>query len=1405
MTIINARRQLAREAALGLLLLASFGVALSHQQSSISLNNAQWFVSNANGSLVAPAQVPGGIYSDLRRAQVLKQDLLMGKNDIAYRWVGNENWTYTTSFSIDQQIAMSQSVKLVMHGVDTVATVYLNGEEIGQTDNMFVRYKFDVKPHLKLAGLKNILVVRFESPVKYALRKFQQSLRQNRGKILPPYCTAPVQRGECHVNFIRKMQASFSWDWGPAFPSMGIYKNIELEFGSFGVIRDLLVETKRSEPLVPSPPSHRPMVPAQVIISSNIKHNVRTPTVNKSVPYVRAPPYYVPIKRDDDDPFQHRNSALGADAGQFVEAPLGLELLTESQGLMEENWLLKVTLVAEMVQPSFGYNVRIEFNLNGVLHYESEHINVVANDDGFIRLGFNLRIDPSRMRVKPWWPNNAGSQTLYKLSARMLPIPSPQEQTLRMNSAAGSALGLEQDVGTTSHLQARAKPLQTPAVPPMTFLASSPDLNSHLIQQVSEKEIRFGFRTVELMQEPITRGNLDDGLTFNFRINGIDLFAMGSNWIPASVLPENHNDLEHIRYLLQSAKDANMNMLRVWGGGLYETDEFYQMADEMGIMIWHDFMFACALYPVDDDYIESVRLEIQQQVQRLQHHPSIVLWAGNNENEMAIAGPWWSEVYVWSKTLRQGYNKLYRETIKPIVQVLDPSRPYAVSSPSNGIISEKEPDSISKKPNDNKYGDVHHYEYYTDSFDWTVYPSTRFASEYGFQSYPSFNALSSFTNPADWKYPLNSNILHRQHRLTGETEIKLQLRLHFNELKSGGPDKLKTFIYLSQLSQAIAIKTETEFYRRNRFIDAETKLGRTMGALYWQLNDVWQAPTWSSIEFGGKWKMLHYFARRFFFPIQVMPYIVQPPNSATGAGAGLSQQRANSRPLSQQQSFAQPVDMYANSSSWQQQQSHRQEQGPGPLFAVDLVRDDLFDLLDSFNFTIRFFRWTHFAPVWQDTVYVRNTRPQNVTRIYEQEVSRIVRQPGVISLSSGVFQVVIEQQPRLGLSQIENYLMPVAPNRVTAMRVAKINVELVQGPFELTDLEAKRAPAADDSSAAAQWACAYRLTLVSDSIAMFVWLDLNFQNAAGPTLNSLGGGGGSAGEGAPGDSQSAAFASQTDRRAPDNIQLNALPQQQTAALAHLLPEHIRLHANNREEQENGAQPAGNINRAPPPPPSAQDEALASEPIISFSGDGTAAASGDLMGEPAAASGGVSAKGDSLEATAAKSGGERAEVGVGLQQQQQQRRWQRQASEKHRFETQTGRAAVRRKRQTPEPAQANQALDRLILNINRNNNNKNNNNGPHSEHYGESGSPNAANGNNHNHHKQHRPLKPAASAGQARYRPVDASGGQLLRYQFSDNAFNMFEPSKVIDLYLSRCLSRAQIEVALEIQSLADCL
>lgn len=253
----------------------------------------------------------------------------------------------------------------------------------------------------------------------------------------------------------------------------------------------------------------------------------------------------------------------------------------------------------------------------------------------------NINISFIQANVTLWWPNGYGDQTLYTWT---------------------TALTLD--------------------ILPSTY---------------TWKSSRIGFRRVELVQD-----SLDKGRTFYFRVNDVPIFAKGSNWIPASVFPELSSRYETIAHLLESAKEANMNMLRVWGGGVYESDTFYDLADEYGIMIWQDFMFACSMYPTNTEFLDSVRDEVVQNVERLKHHPSIVLWAGNNENEAAIYGNWYGTGK--EPLYREDYVKLYVNVVKKYVEIHDVNRPFVVSSPSDGVYTD-ENGFIGPDPYSNYYGD----------------------------------------------------------------------------------------------------------------------------------------------------------------------------------------------------------------------------------------------------------------------------------------------------------------------------------------------------------------------------------------------------------------------------------------------------------------------------------------------------------------------------------------------------------------------------------------------------------------------------------------------------------------------------------------------------------------------------
>ncbi|XP_065912906.1 beta-mannosidase-like [Dysidea avara] len=371
----------------------------------------------------------------------------------------------------------------------------------------------------------------------------------------------------------------------------------------------------------------------------------------------------------------------------------------------------------------------------------------------------------------------------------------------------------------------------------------------------------IGFRHLELVQEPFPSG--EEGLSFYFRINGVPVFAKGSNWIPVDAF-ESRVTNATLEWLLQSAVASHQNMLRVWGGGIYQRDEFYDLCDQLGVMVWQEFMFAVGLYPRDKDFLSNVTEEVKHQVRRLGHHSSIVLWSGNNENQ---------NIALHSDTQHVlDYDVLYDGTVRPALMAEDKSRPYWPSSPSNGyLFIDDDRGLVIQRWGDSQdphYGDVHRYDYTDLCTNVTKFPRPRFASEFGFQSYPSFETMKEISIAEDWDN--NSTLMnHRQHHPDGNDQLAKQLERFFhlpdNKNKS---ENFSDFIYLTQVVQAICIQAEAEHYRR---IKNESN-GYTMGTLYWQLNDIWQAQSWASIEYNGRWKLLHNAAKKFYAPLLVSPF-----------------------------------------------------------------------------------------------------------------------------------------------------------------------------------------------------------------------------------------------------------------------------------------------------------------------------------------------------------------------------------------------------------------------------------------------------------------------------------------------------------------------------------------------------
>lgn len=357
---------------------------------------------------------------------------------------------------------------------------------------------------------------------------------------------------------------------------------------------------------------------------------------------------------------------------------------------------------------------------------------------------------------------------------------------------------------------------------------------------ISKKTKKIGIRKTELITSKDSLGN-----EFYFKINNQAIFMKGANYIPQDNLQNRVSKEKYIDLLTQVTK-ANMNMIRVWGGGIYEEDIFYNTCDSLGILVWQDFMFACAMYPSDSLFLENIREEAIDNVKRLRNHSSIILWCGNNEIAEAWKNWGWQNSfneYEITK-IEQGYKDIFSNILPEVVnQYTD--LPYWESSPKLGR-------------GDNNHhleGDVHYWGVWHDSQPFSTFEKNvpRFMSEFGFQSFPELSTIKKFSAKKDWK--LNSDVMtsHQKHP-RGNTLIQEYMNREYNQ-----PLDFEKFIYASQILQGEGMRIGLEAHRRSQ--------PYCMGTLYWQLNDCWPVASWSSIDYYGNWKALHYVAKDVFSPI----------------------------------------------------------------------------------------------------------------------------------------------------------------------------------------------------------------------------------------------------------------------------------------------------------------------------------------------------------------------------------------------------------------------------------------------------------------------------------------------------------------------------------------------------------
>ena len=464
-----------------------------------------------------------------------------------------------------------------------------------------------------------------------------------------------------------------------------------------------------------------------------------------------------------------------------------------------EGWdnfkLESMRLIQDSIVDNTVYG-KVEFEITTK---EKQMLSLKANLDGREILTKDVQANPGTTKtlhnfqlkdIELWWPNGWGEAKLYHLSAEV----SKGEETA---------------------------------------------------QELSKK---VGFRTIELIQEPDKIGT-----SFNFLINGEPLFAKGANYTPQGIFPGSVNK-EQCLQLLEDAKAANFNMIRVWGGGIYESDQFYDLCDSLGLLVWQDFMFACSMYPSDFEFVNNVQQEAREQVTRLSDHACMALWCGNNEVNVAWGNWGWQAQFEYSEEQQQeiakGYTMVFEGVLKEAVAE-NSNLPYIHSSPLS---------NWGKEENFNHHN-MHYWGVWhgTDNFDGLAKYVPRFMSEYGFQSFPHALAFNNQleSSPLDLKDPL---LLHRQKSYKTNKELIRHLKQHYPLSKT-----YSEFAYLSQLNQKLAMEIAINAHRTDR--------SRCAGTLYWQLNDVWAAPTWSTIDYSGDWKAAHYLVRDRYQPIIVIPEV----------------------------------------------------------------------------------------------------------------------------------------------------------------------------------------------------------------------------------------------------------------------------------------------------------------------------------------------------------------------------------------------------------------------------------------------------------------------------------------------------------------------------------------------------
>ncbi|KAJ7127103.1 family 2 glycoside hydrolase [Mycena epipterygia] len=736
----------------------TFFVASASAKLVTDLTGSGWTLRSQNGSISVPATIPSQQYVDLYKAGVIG-DPLYGTNNTDQSWVTLQNWTYTSPVLTGLQLAnLVTSTYLVFQGLDTFAHITLCNQIVGETNNMYLQYIFDVTTILRTCHTTPQLSLNFGSAVNIS-----HALSAGPDSDPDVNFTDSCSDGNefsCKA-YTRKEQSDFGWDWAPSLVPAGPWQPI------YAV----------------------QMVAGEVYVSNTLIDIYRKGQMN-NLPPVQTQPWIFNCSID------------------FVG-----------------------TLIAES-----GMTLTLtDANNKQVLH---QSLTGVSKSSGTITGSTTI----SSSAVELWWPNGMGDQTMYTA-------------TVTVNGLLGLPIATVQK--------------------------------------------SVGFRTVVLNLGAITDAQhaqgIAPGANWHFEINGHEFYAKGANFVPPDPFWSRVNETK-IEQLFELAQASHMNMFRVWASGAYLPDWIYDVADQKGILLWSEFEFSDAQYPNTTAYLKNYEAEAYYNVRRVNHHPSLALWAGGNELEAIILAFFFSATNPGS--VQWKYEQIFEELLIKCVYANSHSISYIPSSTYHGYLSldfdsvmPQTPRYLNTSGPDALYTDTDAYNYFAPTlFDITSYPVGRFADEFGFHSMPSMLTWEGAAPPDQLFYPSETLINHNRHvpfgatgdqddlSLAGIAEMTAAVQMYLPvPNKHDSLANFTAWCWSTQVVQADDIAHQIAFYRRG-----SGKSERQLGALYWMLNDLWAAPTWSAIESNNRQKVLYYAASDIFSPVIINAYY---NNTASVPGA----------------------------------------------------------------------------------------------------------------------------------------------------------------------------------------------------------------------------------------------------------------------------------------------------------------------------------------------------------------------------------------------------------------------------------------------------------------------------------------------------------------------------------------